>query len=408
MTHPEHAPRRPAAEVVRLVADLKRRNDWRGLAALGSELPPTLDRDWLPVADAVAFALGQLGEVDAALRLLESAYELEPDHRRASSLAYLCYDALLRHKSRRPRLADPEPYRKRFERWIAEALRHRPDSIVDRYRLGVYHAQVQSCKDIQALAAFRDAITLFERLPAEQRTPGNRHWKSYVRALYGAARSAYRLGRLVEARRYIFRCIRVDRERHHQKPVFKLFLAAKVLVAQGLLDDAERALRLAAEAPHEGNRDFVYALLGEVALAQGRLDDAAQWVELNIPAHHRKPYVWRLLADVEARKGRFDRALKLYKSSLLKDHAGRHRTLVRMGRLLEETGRLGEAKRAYTQAADFRRRRYLSEDAEALQALAALCERQNDIEGARRAYLRMARLPYLADRAEEALARLAG
>jgi Flp pilus assembly protein TadD len=81
---------------------------------------------------------------------------------------------------------------------------------------------------------------------------------------------------------------------------------------------------------------------------------------------------------------------------------------VLVGRRHENAGRLGEARRAYEQAAEFRRRRYLSEDAEALQALAALCEREGDIEAARSAYARMARLPALAERAERELARLAG
>ncbi len=407
MLRPEHTSQPSTADAARRAAELKRQNDWKALARLAAELPADWDREWLPVADAVAFALGQLGEFVAARAILLRAYEIEADHGRASALAYLHYDALLRHKNRRPRLPDPESYRKGFERWITEALRHRPDSVVDRYRLGVYLSSIQTRKDVPALAAFRDAIRLFERLPAEQRR-SHRHWKTYIRALYAAARSAYRLGRFVEARRYVFRCIRLDRERHHQKPVFKLFLAAKVLVAEGRLDDAKRALRLAVDAPHDGARDFVYALLAEVALAQGRLDDAAGWIELNVPAHLRKSYVWRLLGDIEARRGRPDRALKLYKSSLLKDHCGRHKTLLRIGKLHHDAGRLADARRAYEQAADFRRRRYLSEDAEALQALATVCEAQNDLDGARRAYGRMARLPNLAERAERELARLAG
>jgi tetratricopeptide (TPR) repeat protein len=408
MTRPETTPHRSAAEVATAAAACKRRNDWEPLAALAAELPPQWGRDWLPVAADVAFALGQLGRNSAARDVLERAYDIDPCHRTASALAYVHYDALLRHKVRKPRLDEPEPWRKGFERWIAEALRRRPDSIADRYRLGVYHGSIQIRKDALALRAFRDVLDLFERLPAPSRTPQSRHWKNYVRALYGAARSAHRLGRTDEARRWIFRCIRLDRERNHVAPVFKLFLAAKVLVAQNQLEHAERALRLAAAAPHHGDRDFVYAQLAEVALRQNRIDDAASWIELHVRPHHRKPYVWRLLGDCEARRDRAERARKLYKSALLKDRGGRHKTLLRIGALDEAAERWNEARRAYEQAADFCRRRYLRDDPYALEALARVSEKAGDLETARGAYARMAKMPALAARAQRELKRLAG
>jgi tetratricopeptide (TPR) repeat protein len=399
---------RSPTELAELAGRLKADRKWEDLAALAGELPPGWGREWIPVADEAAFALGQLARFDEARDLFLRCHEHEPCHRFASALAYVHYAALLRHKIRKPRLAEPEPYRKAFERWIAEALRHKPDSLPDRYRLGVYHASIQTQKDVLALKAFRDVIRIFERRPARERSPQDRHFKVYVRALYGAARSAHRLGRFTEARRAIFRCIRVDRERNHQKPVFKLFLAAKVLVAEGRLEDAERGLRLAVEAPHDGERDFVYALLAEIALAQDRVDDAAAWIELHVLPHHRKPYVWRILGDCALRRGQPRRAQKLYKSALLKDRGGRHKTLIRMGRIHELAGEIAEARRAYEQAAEFKRRRYLSEDPEALEALAELCERAGDREGARNAYARMARLPGLGERAEQALERLTG
>jgi tetratricopeptide (TPR) repeat protein len=408
MGSPVEKPGPAPAELRRRADELRRDKNWEALAGLARQLPAGWGLEWLAPADAAAFALAHLGRLVEARDLLLQAWEIEPEHRRASALAYVHYDALLRHKNRRPRLDDPEPWRKGFERWITEALRLRTDSLVDRYRLGVYHASIQSRKDALALRAFREVITLFQRLPERARSPQSRFFKVYVRTLYAAARSAFRLGRLVEARRAIFRCIRLDAGRHHQEPVFKLFLAGKILAAEKRYDDAERALRLAIEAPHQGQRDFVFALLAEIALEQGRCDDAAQWIELNVRPHHRKPYVWRLLGDCEARRGRSDRALKLYKTSLLKDHGGRHKTLLRIGRIHEEAGRLREARRAYEQAADFRRRRHLVEDGRALEALARVCEREGDVEAARGAYVRMAQLPHLARRAEQELARLAG
>jgi tetratricopeptide (TPR) repeat protein len=272
-------------------AALKAQKKWHDLGALLAELPRPFDAPWVPAADEIAFALTQLGRFVEARDIFARIFEIEPTRRTASALAYVHYAALLCHKVRKPRLDEPEPWRKGFERWIGEALRLDPGSIVDRYRLGVYHASIQTRKDVLALKTFRDALRLFEALPAAERTEQDRLWKTYVKTLYAAARSAYRLGRFDEARRFIFRCFRLDGERNHIEPVFKLFLAAKVLVAEHKLDDAEGGLRLAIEAPHQGDRDFVYARLAEIALARDRTEDAAQWIEHNILPHHRKPYV---------------------------------------------------------------------------------------------------------------------
>lgn len=401
------APASPA-ELRPRIAGLRKEKEWARIADLLPLLPAEWGAEWIEVADEIAFACTQAGRFADARALYERAFTLEPSHRLASGAAYVCYAALLAHKIRKPRLDEPEPWRQAFERWITQALRLKPGSIVDRYRLGVYHAQIQTRKDVAALRCFQEAIALYERLPGDRQGEQSRDFKPYVLSLYCAARSAYRLRRFEEARRWIFRCIRIDRGRNHQEPVFKLFLAAKILVELNQLADAERGLRLAIDAPHRGDRDFVYGLLAEIALRQGRAADAAQWIELHVAAHHRKPYLWRLLGDCEMARGRTERALKMYKSSLLKDHGGRHITLVRIGRIHEEAGRLGPARQAYEQAAEFRRRKFMSEDAPALEALARVCERQGDLEGARRALQRLARLPLFAPVAERELARLAG
>ncbi len=356
---------------------LRRDNRWDAIAAFVERVPAEFNRDWIDVADEVAFALGQRGRFADARSLLVRAFTLDPRHRFATALAYVHYAALLCHKIRRPRLDEPEPWRQGFSRWIAEALRLRPDSVVDRYRLGVFHASLQSARDVPALSRFREAIALFEARPADRRTPQDRDFKPYVKSLYGAARSAFRLGRLVEARTWAFRCIRADGERHHIEPTFKLFLAARILFAEGRRADAERGLRLALATRHPGPRDFVFGLLAEIALADGRPGDAAQWIELHVLPHHRKPYLWRLLGDCAAAAGDPRRALKLYKSALLKDHGGRHKTLLRIGRLHADAGRHAEARRAWEQANEFRRRRFLGDDPEAVAALASLASAES-------------------------------
>ncbi|MCX8072824.1 MAG: tetratricopeptide repeat protein [Candidatus Binatia bacterium] len=395
----------PGVEAVR---QWKNQGNWEEIAKQLPEIQRPVQVAQADLASEVGFALTQLGRLEEARALYTELYEAAPSHRIASGLAYIHYLALLQHKIKKPRLNDPESWRRGFERWIAEALRLEPKSLKDKYRLAVYHASILAQKDAVALRLFREVIGLFEALPEEVRNEQHRYFKTYVMALYGAARSAYRLKRYEDARRYIYRCIRVDKNRNHQEPLFKFFLAGKVLFALGEHADAERALRIALEHARHREHDFVYALLAEIALATNRPADAVNWLESNVRPHHRKPYIWRLLGDAELARGERRRALKLYKSSLLKDHVGRHLTLFKMGQIYESIREFGEARRCYEQAADFRRRRYVTEYPEALEALAKLCEQQGDIEGARNAYKRMALLPTFADRAQAELARLAG
>jgi len=380
---------------------------WQDLAALATSLPSELAEPWLEATDCIAFALTQLHRTLEAASLLERAYQVSATPRRASALAYCHYDALLQHKARTSRLSDPDAHRKAFERWITEALRLRPDSIKDRYRLGVYFGSVCTRKDAAALRAFTEALRLFERSSADG-TPDPRHFKTYVLALYGAARSAYRLGNHALARRYVFRCIRLDRKSNFQRPVFKFFLAGKILIALGQLEDAERALRLALDAPHDGERDFVYALLAESCLMRNAPGEGARWIELHIQPHKRKPYIWRLLGDIEEKRGNFKRALGHYRSSLMKDRMGRHLTLTRIAGIHEATGRWKEAVQAYEEANTFCRRKFLKEYAPALRAIARIHEERGDRTKAEETYKRMLQLPLLAKEAKAALERLAG
>jgi len=400
-----HGKRLPAIEALE---GWKRHGKWEEIAALGEQLDRPLQAAQATWADEVAFAYTQLGRFADARDLYSELYALGPTPRLASALAYVHYAALLAHKIRKPRLDDPQSWRQGFEQWIGEALKANPRSLKDRYRLAMYYATVQTAKDHKALRLFADVVRDFESLPENERTEQSRFFKTYIRSLYGAARSAYRLRRFEDARRFIFRCIRLDQKRHHQKPLFKFFLAGKVLFALQQYEDAERACRLALEKAGNADRDFVYALLAQIALATGRPADGAKWIEQNLRAHQRKPYVWRLLADCEAARGDRKRAIKFYKNALLKDHGGRHLTLFRLGKVYEAIGEFGPARRAYDEASDFRRKRYLSEFPEALEALAQLCERQGDLEAARKAYTRMSTLPAYAERAQAELHRLAG
>ena len=141
----------------------RKANRWEDSASLARFVPSELAVPWLPVADEVSFALGRLHRTDAAVELRAAAYAIEPCHRRASALAYLYYDALMiaaaapmrrgrdagRDRGRRaarlaqsgPPARDREADRRAFLRWLRQALVHRPGSVKDLYRLGMFEPE---------------------------------------------------------------------------------------------------------------------------------------------------------------------------------------------------------------------------------------------------------------------------
>lgn len=363
-------------ELLERALKLKRRRQWEALAAMADVLPPDLEGPWVALADEIAFALGLQKETARAVALMEAVYAVEPTHRRASSLAYLHYDALLDEQARRRKrtVEDREALRRGFTRWIAEALGHFPDSIKDLYRLGIFEAQVENAHDAPALRAFEAAIDAYHALPPERRAGRGDLLKYYARALYAGARSALRLRKTALARKLSFACIRVDGETDHVDPVHKYHLAARVCLADGELDAAERALRIALDAKGPPKREYLFGLLAEVYARRGDLEAAAGWITEHVPAHRRSPALWRQLGDLKRDAGDPDGALAAYETSLQRDRMGRHLTLDRIGELHRAAGRLKKAERAYRDAAEFRRRRYLGEDLAALEGLLAVAE----------------------------------
>jgi tetratricopeptide (TPR) repeat protein len=350
---------------------LMRKQAWEEVAALGLRLPTPPDESWLAVMDVVAFALGQLRQWTVAIALLEHAYGLEATWRRASSLAYLYYDGAL--ASQAPRGPKPdmskEALRKGFRRWIAEALRHDPDSIKDIYRLGIFEAQVEACHDKPALRAFLRVIDLFHALSEEEKARRGDYRKVCSKALYAGARSALRLKQLGLARKLSFACIREDKEANHVEPVHKLQMAARVCMATGEFDHAERAARLALDAPGPPRRDYLFGLLSDISLLRSDPEAACSWIEKHVPEHRRASYLWRKLGDGRAARGQLKEACQAWESALRQDRCGRHLTLVRLGRAYLDLGALGKAEDAFRKAAHFRVSRFMKEDREALEGL---------------------------------------
>lgn len=366
---------RAAQEAERLFA----RTDWPALAALSGALPTPLTESALGLADRVAFALGQLRNFVDAVDLTSRAFALVPTARRAASLAYLFYASLLEEASPqrgrdrpRARCVERQLSRKAFREWTERALALDARAVKVWYRLGIFESKVEHGRDKRALRAFEQAIELFRALPVEDQARRGDLRKACHRAHYAAARSALALGLGARARAHAFACIRADRDHDDVAPVHKLTMAGKACLAQGELEHAERAFRLALEAKGPPRRDFLYDLLADVARARGEWDVAARWIETHVSPPRRSPAQWRKLGELALAQGEVSRALTCLKNALMRDRSGRHLTLTALGDALRATGDARAAQRAYRDAMAFRQRTYLSEHGPAKAGLADL------------------------------------
>lgn len=361
----------------------KAKGDFESIAALAEHVPSMLDATSVRLADEVAFALGRLGRYRESIPLLLRAWNVEPTWRRASALAYQHYEAMLCSRgSDRDGALEREEARDGFRTWIARALELRPASVVDLYRLGVFEAQIESKRDKPALRAFLAAIAAYRDLPQAART--GTLTKAYVKALYAGARSALRLGQVQLARRLAFACIRADARTDYVAPMHRLDMAGRACVANGQLDHAERAFRLALDAKGPPRRLHLYARLADVAARRGDLDEARRWIEAHSRAEQRPAWLWRQLGDLQRRAGALDEALASFHAAVLKDRNGKHLTWTRIAEIHAERGELGRAERTFRKAVDFARKRWSKEHRPALEGLATVLKRRGKVELAER------------------------
>lgn len=402
MTAQTSSSRMTSTQLEATLDELRRRKSWEEAAALARELPAPLEPGYLGAADAIAFALGQAGQHDHAIALLEAAVQLEETARRASALAYLHYSAALDRRKKEDRNGPSQrdsagkvvldELRRGFHRWMSEALRFNPRSIKDLYRLGIFEAQVEAAHDKQALRAFLAAIDAYRALPPAERARRHDLAPYYHRGLYAGARSALRLRHLQWARRLAFDCIREDQASEHVAGVYKFALAGRVCLATGELDAAERAFRIALDAQGPRQRDFVHLALSEVWARRSDFDAAIRWIEDHIRETRRTPLAWRRLGELHERAGRYEAAEPCFTNALRGDRMGRHKTLGALARVRVAKGDWKEAERALRDSIEFRRRRYNSEDTEVMTALARVLRHRSKVAEAEELEKRVAAL----------------
>jgi tetratricopeptide (TPR) repeat protein len=157
--------------------------------------------------------------------------------------------------------------------------------------------------------------------------------------LYVSAVSLFQLGRLDEAAARI-----EERLRSATGDTAALMLKGRILLALGQTEASIPALRAATEADP---RSFdAYVLLAKTCEWAGRLDEAGAALETALALRPGEPEAMNLRARVLTAEGYADRALEIVEQVLLSapEHEG---TLIHHAGLLQETGRMEEAKVAY-------------------------------------------------------------
>jgi hypothetical protein len=381
-------------DATRQARQLFARGAWTELAALRTKLPQPLDTDALELADAVVFALGQSKNFVDAVALGLDAYAVQRTWRGASTLAYLHYASLLEapHADRSgARCLPRQEAREAFRQHIAEALRFRPDSVKDLYRLGVFESVIESAHDKQAVRAFVAALRCFDALPESERRRRGDLRRAAHRSLYAGARSALALGKTALARSMIFACIRRDAGVDDVFPIHKLGLAAKVCLGTGELDHADRAARLAIGGKGPGSRDYLHVLRARIAHRRGDVTEALRLVEKNVPPQRRLPATHRLVGELLVGLGRPIEAEQALRAALQRDKHGKHLTLRALGKLLFDRGDLKGAERALRDASAFRARAYQRDDAPSLELLARVLEQRGRADESELAKRRLAK-----------------
>lgn len=331
--------------------------------------------------DAVCFALSQRKRLPEALALSRQL-QAAPNRMRNVSLAYVIYQAL---QARRDLPGEPrEALKREFLAVSGRILTDDPGHVTSLYRLATFFAEIESARDKKALELYQRAIRVYEAMDPLVRQQRHTFFKPYVKSLYGAARSALRLRQFALGERFIGRCLRVDAESHHVAPVFKLYLAASLLLAQGQAARAEKGLRLALAAEGPPDRAFVHDRLARALAAQHDVDGALAWLDRHVPVHRRPAWIWTHAGDLELARGHRPAAKSAWEAALRGDKTSKHLVLRRLGELALDDGKLPEARRRFEEALAWLRKRHQAVDARLLEGLLRCAQAANDTAEATR------------------------
>jgi len=343
---------------------------WDLLARLACHIPEQLTVAWAELAESASFGLSRIHEQTEAIALLKRAFEFEPTARRASSLAYLHYDALM--DMRQP--AKPKRRGKKKKAKPVKRLEEAPSGprlvavseVGPDGRTSAADASrgASQPRDTQAGAEHGAKVTPGHAAAAKLGRDGLREgFREYIAIALdmcpGSVKDLYRLGQFesqlenahdrVALRAFLgaldsYHAMEpAERERRHdlRKYVARSYYAGgRSALRLGELDLARRlsfnCIRF------DQDRDFVepvhkLGLAGRVCLMRGELDHAERAFRLALDAKGppRRGYLYGYLCDVEMARKRPEAAARYIEAHIRPER-----------RSAPEWRRLGHARRA--------------------------------------------------------------
>jgi tetratricopeptide (TPR) repeat protein len=341
------------------VEELVRETKWEDLIALFypvEEKQPELAAHGLDIRlrARVAFALGQVKRFDEAIRELSLCVEKEPDvFLHHSSLAFTAYNSLFAAANREIFLRG----RARAER-IELAHRHfkkaqelRPDGVTNFYRQGMLFRKIERKTD-SALPLFQRAVANWDGLSEKDREAHHQERKNFVKSLFQSASCLIEMDVPEKALGAIKKCLAEDETSHHMAVLFKYFALGKVYFHLNRFQEARDALLFALQSGAGEPDDFVRELLGRTCLALREPERALEIVQ-KVPEGRRKPYVCWTEADILCALKRFDQARAVLVKAQQRDSRSRHKTLIRLAKIIYSTGDFVESAKCAAAACRF-------------------------------------------------------
>ncbi len=351
---------RECRRVLAEISELQSENRWDDINALFHPLEEKLpelcaagmDSD---IRQEVAFSLGRAGRHQDAMKCIMPLVKREPENVMAHyTLAYTALDLLYSARTRRE-LLTPSRKREMIElahRHFAMAQELRPDSVTFFYREAMLFKEIED-RHRKAVPLFSRAIANWDRLSDKEKKQRHQQRPKFIRSLYHMASSLLKLGMPARSLEVLERLMEEDRDRNHVSPVFRHFAMGKVLHALGRPAEALDHLETSAfRAEKHEPVEYVHELAARCCLMMGDTDRAIACIE-KVSPKRRRPYIKWTHSDVLVAAGRSDEALKIMENTADRDRRTGHVARIRAARIHYSEGRMEEALRHASEAADF-------------------------------------------------------
>lgn len=332
------------------ISELQAENRWEDIVTLchpvKEKFPELVGAGLdLEIRVKLSFALNRSGRHDQAIAELQYVVGKDPQHSLAHySIGYTVLDCFYQARTNRRIIA----YKRRQElialahHHFSIALQLRPESVTYSYRHAMLYKEIEN-KPKLAAPLFRQAIANWQRFSTEERQRYHQMRPKYTKSMYHLASCLLALGNPKESLGHLEKMMEEDQNANHMHPLFKHFAFGKALHALGRFDESLQHLETAAHRADRGQAtDFVWELAARNGLCMGNPDRAKACIDRINPAR-RRPYVQWTESDVLVALGRRKEAIKLLEKSASSDRRSRHKSLIRICRIMLSLGDFARA-----------------------------------------------------------------